>query len=117
MSQITEARNPSSHDLDLMSTEEVLHLINTEDHAVPSAVRQVIPALAQAIDAVLRRNLNGGLIFYGGCGASGRLGVSTPPKSPPTCGAGPDVFQPVMAGGYSACHSATEASEDDASRG
>jgi N-acetylmuramic acid 6-phosphate etherase len=117
MSQITEARNPSSHDLDLMSTEEVLHLINTEDHAVPSAVRQVIPALARAIEAVLRRNLNGGRIFYVGAGTSGRLGVLDASEIPPTFGVGADVFQAVIAGGYAACHSATEASEDDAARG
>jgi N-acetylmuramic acid 6-phosphate etherase len=117
MSQITEARNPSSRDLDLMSTEEVLHLINTEDQAVPSAVRQVIPALARAIDAVFLRNLSGGRIFYVGAGTSGRLGVLDASEIPPTFGVAADLFQGVIAGGYSACYSATEASEDDAARG
>jgi N-acetylmuramic acid 6-phosphate etherase len=117
MRQITEARNPSSHDLDLLSTEEVLHLINTEDQGVPSAVRQVIPALARAIDAVFRRNLAGGRIFYVGAGTSGRLGVLDASEIPPTFGVGADLFQAVIAGGYAACYSATEASEDDAARG
>ena len=117
MSQITEARNPASRNLDLMSTQDILLLINTEDHTVPSAVTEVIPELAAAIDAVVRRNLAGGRVFYVGAGTSGRLGVLDAAEIPPTFGAAPDLFQAVIAGGYAACYSATEASEDDAVRG
>ena len=40
---MTERRNPRSMHIDVASTEDILEIINTEDHLVPIAVRREIP--------------------------------------------------------------------------
>lgn len=117
MSRITEERNPASRDLDLLSTEEILEIINTQDESVPIAVRMVIPTLARAVDATAARLMSGGRVFYIGAGTSGRLGVLDASEIPPTFGVSGEVFQGVIAGGYEACVAATEVSEDDSEQG
>lgn len=117
MKSLTEARNPKSRELDLLSTEEILLLINTEDQLVPTAIRTIIPSLARAIDQAAERMAHGGRVFYVGAGTSGRLGILDASEIPPTFGVPPDLFQGIIAGGYAACYSATEVSEDDADRG
>ena len=117
MSRITETRNPASQDLDQRSTQQILELINMEDQSVATAVREVIPSLARAVDETVERMKKGGRVFYIGAGTSGRLGILDASEIPPTFGVSPDLFQGVIAGGYGACYSATEASEDDAERG
>ena len=46
----TERRNPSSADLDLMSTLQVLHVINEADREVPGAVAAVNEPIAAAVE-------------------------------------------------------------------
>ena len=46
----TEERNEHTLDIDLRSTVEMLRLINDEDAKVAGAVREVLPALARAVD-------------------------------------------------------------------
>jgi N-acetylmuramic acid 6-phosphate etherase len=117
MKRITEEPNPASRDLDLRSTEEILGLINTEDQAVPGAVREVIPMIARAVNEAVVRMRAGGRVFYIGAGTSGRLGVLDASEIPPTFGVDAELFQAVIAGGYGACHRSIEASEDDTSQG
>ncbi|MGH8247342.1 MAG: N-acetylmuramic acid 6-phosphate etherase, partial [Gammaproteobacteria bacterium] len=117
MSRITEARNPASRDLDLLSTENILTLINTEDQQVASAVSKVISPLARAVDETVARLRQGGRVFYIGAGTSGRLGVLDASEIPPTFGVSSDLFQAAIAGGFEACYSATEVSEDDSAQG
>jgi N-acetylmuramic acid 6-phosphate etherase len=117
MKPATEARNPASSDLDLLDTAEILRVINREDQSVAQAVAGVIPQLARAVDAAVARLGAGGRVFYVGAGTSGRLGVLDASEIPPTFGAPAELFQAVIAGGYAACHAATEASEDDAEQG
>jgi N-acetylmuramic acid 6-phosphate etherase len=80
-------------------------------------VCEVLPAIAQAVEAIAARIQTGGRLFYIGTGTSGRLGVLDASECPPTFGVAPDLVQAVIAGGYDACYRAVEASEDDAAAG
>lgn len=92
-------------------------MINLEDAGVAQAVTQVLPEIALAVDGITDRLNQGGRLFYIGTGTSGRLGVLDAAECPPTFGVSPDLVQGVIAGGYDACYSAVEASEDDAAAG
>ncbi|PSQ69635.1 MAG: N-acetylmuramic acid 6-phosphate etherase, partial [Bacteroidetes bacterium QH_2_64_26] len=70
----TEQKNPHSTHIDMASVEEILRVINTEDHKVPIAVRRELPYVAEAVKIVVEAFQNGGRLFYVGAGTSGRLG-------------------------------------------
>lgn len=72
---ITEESNPVSVNLDLMSTEEILKVINDEDKKVPLAVEKAIPYIAQAVEIIVASIKKGGRVKYFGCGTSGRIGA------------------------------------------
>lgn len=114
---LTEQRNPASENIDLLDAEGILRRINEEDHKVPPAVGEQIPAIARAVDAIVSAVRRGGRIFYIGAGTSGRLGVLDASECPPTFGVSPDLVQGIIAGGEPALARASEASEDDASAG
>src|SRR5262249_31723385 len=109
----TEQTNPNTTEIDRLPTLEALRIINSEDKKVAEAVEKVLPAIAQAVDAVVERLQRGGRLFYIGTGTSGRLGVLDASECPPTFGVAPDLVQGVIAGGYEACYRPVEASEDD----
>jgi N-acetylmuramic acid 6-phosphate etherase len=113
----TEQPNPHTTEIDQLPTLEALRLINAEDKTVAAAVERVLPAVAQAVDAIVARLERGGRLFYVGTGTSGRLGVLDASECPPTFGVLPDLVQAVIAGGYEACYKAVEASEDDRAAG
>lgn len=71
----TEQANPSSAAIDMLSTEELLRLMNEEDQKVALAVREEIPMIATAVDAIADAFLRGGRLIYVGAGTSGRLGI------------------------------------------
>ncbi len=50
----TEERNPRSRELDRLSTLALVRVINHEDATVPLAVRRELPAIARAVDAIVR---------------------------------------------------------------
>jgi len=114
--RITEAVNAETAGLDVLPTLEAARLLNAEDRKVAAAVEAVLPDVAAAVDRIVERLRAGGRLFYVGTGTSGRLGVLDASECPPTFGVPPDLVQGIIAGGYEACHRATEASEDDASR-
>jgi len=114
---ITEQTNPQTAEIDRLPTLDALHLINAEDKKVAEAVEQVLPAIAQAVEATAVRLERGGRLFYVGTGTSGRLGVLDASEIPPTFGVSPDLVQGIIAGGYDACSRAVEASEDDRAAG
>lgn len=113
----TETVNPNTAKIDECTTEEILRLINAEDERVPKAVAAEIPSLAKAVDLAYERLLNGGRMFYVGCGTSGRLGVLDASECPPTYGVSPELVQGYIAGGDTALRNAVEGSEDDAEAG
>jgi N-acetylmuramic acid 6-phosphate etherase len=84
---------------------------------VAQAVEREIPAIAQAVDAIVAAFEHGGRLFYIGAGTSGRLGVLDASECPPTFGASPEMIQGIIAGGETALSHATETTEDDPSAG
>ena len=96
---LTEQPNPASAAIDAVSTEQMLRIINAEDHKVAEAVGREIPAIARAVDAIVTSMENGGRLFYIGAGTSGRLGVLDASECPPTFGVTPDLVQGIIAGG------------------
>jgi N-acetylmuramic acid 6-phosphate etherase len=109
---VTESRNPNSNDVDIMSTEEIVRLINREDHLVAEAVAKEIPYIVQAVDIIAEAFKNGGRLIYIGAGTSGRLGVLDASECPPTFGSDPGMVQGLIAGGIEALYRAQEGSED-----
>jgi N-acetylmuramic acid 6-phosphate etherase len=116
-SLITEDRNPDTFDIDIMSTEEIVRLINREDKKVAQAVEKEIPYIIKAADIVAKAFRSGGRLIYLGAGTSGRLGVLDASECPPTFGSDPEMVQGIIAGGYEALHTAQEGSEDKRDQG
>jgi len=114
---LTEQPNPAAEGIDARPTQEILRVMNAEDHRAPEAVARAIPAIARAVDVIAERLRGGGRLFYIGAGTSGRLGVLDAAECPPTFGVPPEQVQGIIAGGESALARATEASEDDPAMG
>jgi N-acetylmuramic acid 6-phosphate etherase len=110
---LTEQQNPASAGIDTLPAEEVLRIVNAEDHKVADAVGREIPAIARAVDAVVEAFQRGGRLFYIGAGTSGRLGVLDASECPPTFSVPPEMVQGIIAGGPAALSRATETTEDD----
>ena len=116
-SLLTEQRNPASENLDALSTFEMMRVMNHEDHKVADCVGRALHDIERAVDTAAVALANGGRMFYIGAGTSGRLGVLDASECPPTFSVPPDLIQGIIAGGFDALHSATEASEDDPALG
>lgn len=114
---ITEARNPASEDIDGKGTEEILRIINKEDHTIPAIIEKEIPYIAEAVDILVDAFKKGGRLFYIGAGTSGRLGVLDAAECPPTFGTNPEMVQGIIAGGEKALVRSQEGSEDQADKG
>lgn len=114
---LTEQRNPASERIDALPTEDMLRVINDEDSRVPIAVREAIPQIARAVEAITLAVRSGGRLFYIGAGTSGRLGVLDASECPPTFSVPATMVQGIIAGGEPALSRATEASEDDPAGG
>lgn len=110
---LTEQRNPRSTDLDSLSTEEMLRLINSEDKLVPIAVEREIPYIASAVELIVHSLKNGGRLIYVGAGTSGRLGVVDASECPPTFGTDPNMILGIIAGGQAAMFRSQEGAEDN----
>jgi N-acetylmuramic acid 6-phosphate etherase len=100
-----------------MATLDMLQVINDEDATVAGAVRQALPVIAAAVDAIAERFRHGGRLIYVGAGTSGRLAVLDAAEAPPTFSTPPDMFQAIIAGGESALTQAVERAEDDRQAG
>ncbi|HEV7709723.1 MAG TPA: N-acetylmuramic acid 6-phosphate etherase [Asanoa sp.] len=113
----TERRNPSSYDLDLLPTRDVLRLINDADQTVPGAVAAVLDAVGACVDLAVDALRAGRRVHYFGAGTSGRVGVVDAAELPPTFGSPVDWFCPHLAGGRDAMWGAIEDAEDDVAGG
>ena len=71
----TEQRNPNTVNIDLMDSIEIVRVINEEDHRVAEAIKEALPQIAEAVDAIVEKLRDGGRLVYVGAGTSGRLGV------------------------------------------
>jgi len=114
---VTEQRNPRSISLDMMSTAEVVALINDEDAGVAQAVRTALPEIARAVDLVAQRIRDGGRVFYVGSGTSGRIGALDASEWTPTFGTEPRLVQAIIAGGAGVPVEAASELEDDRALG
>lgn len=114
---LTESRNSASEAIDTLSTEAMLHVFNDEDRTVAERVREQIPQIAQAVDAIEERVRQGGRLFYAGAGTSGRLGVLDASECPPTFGVPRDLVQGFLAGGDPALRVSAESVEDSREQG
>ena len=108
----TEQRNPASMHIDTMTTEEMVRMINQEDHHCAEAVEKVLPEIARSVDLIEAQLRKGGRLFYAGAGTSGRLGVLDAAECPPTYGVSPELVVGLIAGGPSAFLKAVEGAED-----
>lgn len=68
----TEIRNPLTTDIDSAETLDLCKIINGQDAQVAAAVSDVLPTIAEAIDAIVDRINMGGRLLYMGAGTSGR---------------------------------------------
>ncbi|WP_318495212.1 N-acetylmuramic acid 6-phosphate etherase [Photobacterium leiognathi] len=114
---VTESRNTASQNIDMLSTVEMLQVINNEDKKVALAVEQVLPEIAQVVDAIAIAFQQGGRLIYAGAGTSGRLGILDASECPPTYGSKPEQVVGLIAGGHQAILKAVENAEDNREMG
>ncbi|CZF85864.1 N-acetylmuramic acid 6-phosphate etherase [Grimontia marina] len=114
---VTESRNAASAEIDKLSTLEMLEVINQEDQKVALAVKQQLPQIAQAVDAITEAFAKGGRLIYMGAGTSGRLGILDASECPPTYGTKPELVVGLIAGGHQAILKAVENAEDNVELG
>jgi N-acetylmuramic acid 6-phosphate etherase len=113
----TEGRNAATEDIDVVSTLEMVRIINAEDAKVAGAVGEQTDAIAAAIDAISNRMQSGGRLIYVGAGTSGRLGVLDASECPPTFNTAPELVVGVIAGGSEALTNSIEGAEDNREAG
>ncbi len=115
--KITEQQNPLSANIDLLSIQEILGIINAEDALVAKAVKTAIPQIIPFVEQVVLKFLDGGRLIYAGSGTSGRLGILDAAEIPPTFSSDPTMVQGIIAGGYDALVKSIEGAEDSAEEG
>ena len=108
----TETRNAKTMNLDIMSTLDIVKVMNEEDKLVPLAVEKELTNISKIVDQCVDSLSNNGRIFYLGAGTSGRLGVLDASECPPTFGVEPTLFNGLIAGGSEAFLRAIEGAED-----
>ncbi|MBG9444553.1 N-acetylmuramic acid 6-phosphate etherase [Cytobacillus firmus] len=113
----TEQRNPKTMEIDLMTTEEIITIINQEDTIVPNAIAREIPHIVKVVDEITESFKKGGRLIYVGAGTSGRLGIIDASECPPTYGTDPEMVVGIIAGGKEAMTEAVEGAEDDSEQG
>ncbi|WP_105200817.1 N-acetylmuramic acid 6-phosphate etherase [Pseudoalteromonas sp. T1lg10] len=111
---VSEGQNPQTLDIDLLPSEAILRKLNDEDQKVAPAIREIIPAIAKAVDAIVDAFAKGGRLIYIGAGTSGRLGVLDAAECPPTFSVEPGQVVGIIAGGERAIQKAVEGAEDNA---
>jgi N-acetylmuramic acid 6-phosphate etherase len=95
-----------------MSAEAIVRLMNREDRKVAVAVGRELPAIAQAVDAIVNGIRMGGRLIYVGAGSSGRMAILDAAECPPTFGTSPKQILALIAGGRRAVTGAVEGAED-----
>ncbi len=113
----TEQGLPESESLDLLSTEELLHTMNSQDRRAVEAVAEALPAVSEVVEAIAHRLRAGGRYHGFGAGTSGRLVLLDAVECVPTFGVEPDLYQGHLAGGAEAFVRAKEGVEDDREAG
>lgn len=110
---LTEQRNIISNNIDELSTQSMVELMNSEDQSVINAIAQSTGQIAQAIDLITETLKNNGRLIYIGAGTSGRLGVLDASECLPTFGVGEESIIGIIAGGDTALRHPVENAEDN----
>lgn len=113
----TEMRNPSTTNIDRMTTAKMLELIQKENENAVIAVRNALDKIEIACDIIAEKLSRGGRLIYVGAGTSGRLGVLDASECPPTFGVPRDMVIGIIAGGEKCMFQAAEGAEDDYENG
>lgn len=108
----TERRNERTMNLDEMTVEQLLVVMNEEDQSVPHVIKQELPIIAKVIERAIASFKRGGRLIYIGAGTSGRLGILDAAECVPTFGVSPDMVVGLIAGGERALIKAVEGAED-----
>ena len=109
----TEQSNSATENLDMMSARKIVSVINDEDHKVAVAVKEVLPALSEAVDVLADRWKKGGRLFIFGAGTSGRLGVMNAVGITEKYHLPTGQVNGIIAGGDKALRFSVENSEDN----
>jgi len=95
-----------------MSALEIIRMNREDDQKVAPAVGRVVPAIARAVDEIVKGMKAGGRLIYVGAGSSGRIGVLDASECPPTFGVSANLVRAVIAGGKRAVTQSVEGAED-----
>jgi N-acetylmuramic acid 6-phosphate etherase len=114
---LTEQRLPESMNLDAMTIDQAVAVMNQQDRVALDAVEKERPNVVRAIELVVAAFKQGGRLIYFGAGTSGRLGVLDASECPPTFRTEPEMVQGVIAGGKDAMFRAKEGAEDSPEQG
>jgi len=114
---LTEKRNSDTLNIDLLSSRDIVGLINSEDSKVAEAVNKELDNIAKAVDLISKSFLKGGSLLYFGAGTSGRLGILDASECPPTFGIPLEMVKGIIAGGDIAIKKAVEGAEDSFEEG
>ncbi len=109
----TEQHHPKARNLKLMSTREIIALMNQDNLAAISAIDRQKAQIEKAIGQMTQTLSTGGRIYFIGAGTSGRLGVIEAAEMPPTFGTSPLLVRAIMAGGNIAVFRSQEGAEDN----
>src|SRR3954462_15121048 len=71
----TETARAERAGIDRLPPPPPLRLVHPGGLAVAAAVREALPQIAAAVDAIAERFAAGGRLIYAGAGTAGRLGV------------------------------------------
>ncbi len=113
----TERPNPRSRRIDLLSSLQIVRLMNREDATVAAAVSRQARQIAKAVDVIVASLSRGGVLKFVGAGTSGRLVVIEAAECPPTFQTSPRLVRAAIAGGFRAVFKSREGAEDDARAG
>lgn len=111
----TEIPNEKTRDLDLMTTEELLSVMNEEDHKCAEAVKEALPEIDEAVKLCISALKQGGRMVYIGAGTSGRIGMMDSAECVPTFNC--DRIIACLAGGFGAVSKGIENAEDNMEQG
>lgn len=109
---LTEQQNPRTAEIDRLDTLDMLRVINDEDQRVALVVREALPDIARAVDAIAAAFDAGGRLIYVGAGTSGRIGILDAVECVPTFNTPPEQVQGLIAGGAAAVTRSVEGAED-----
>ncbi|WP_078411332.1 N-acetylmuramic acid 6-phosphate etherase [Priestia abyssalis] len=113
MAKKTEERNMRSLNLDEMSAQEIVSLMQEEDREIHFGISPATPHIAKAVEEIVKRWQEGGRVFVIGAGTSGRIGMLDAVELGPTFSVESDRWTAIVAGGNEAMWQPLEENEDD----